>query len=102
MSGGESRKKDIKKFNGELFAIYVLKKYQNNKLGYRLTKKLVSTLEKCHIHSMFVRVLKNNDSKLFYTKYGAKLFKTIKVKIGNQKLVEELYGWKNFKQFRSS
>lgn len=99
ISGGISRDKQIRQFKGELFAIYILKKYQKNKIGYRLIKKLCLMLEKRNIHSMFVCVLKDNISKSFYTKYGAEFFKTKKLKIGEQKLVEEYYGWKNFKSF---
>mgnify|MGYP001560675649 CR=1 FL=1 len=98
ITGGISRDK-LLKYKGELYAIYILKQAQKNKLGYRLVKKLCVALKKQGIKSMFVRVLKDNTSKNFYIKYRAKLFKTTKLKIGERKLVEEYYGWPNFKKF---
>jgi L-amino acid N-acyltransferase YncA len=98
-SAGRSRDMDNKKFKGELYAIYILKKHQGAGLGFRLVKKLCSTLTKYGMNNMFVAVLKDNTSKNFYTKLGAQLFKTAKIKIGKQKLVEEYYGWKNLKHF---
>jgi ribosomal protein S18 acetylase RimI-like enzyme len=87
------------KFTGELYAIYILKKDQGEKLGYRLTKKLCSMLQKLEINTMYVCVLADNQSKNFYTKYGAKRFKSKPVNIGKQMLQEEYYGWKNFENF---
>jgi ribosomal protein S18 acetylase RimI-like enzyme len=99
ISGGRSRDTKIKKFKGELYAIYIYKNHQKNKLGYRLTKKLCLMLKKHRIQSMFVIVLRDNDSKNFYAKYGAKQFKTKKVEIGKRTLVEDYYGWRNFNKF---
>src|SRR3989338_3956064 len=68
ISGGVSRE-HVAQFKGELYAIYILKKHQKNKLGYRLTKKLCSMLKKHGINNMFVCVLRDNESKVFYAKY---------------------------------
>ncbi len=84
----------------ELYAIYILKKHQKNNLGYRLTKKLCYSFIKHGVKSMFVCVLKDNSSKNFYTKHGAKLFKTDRVKIGNKTLIEEYFRFENFDSFQ--
>lgn len=101
ISGGIARE-PIEQFKGELYAIYILKKHQKNKLGFRLTKKLCAMLSKQGVNTMFVCVLRDNISKAFYTKYGATLFKTKKIKIGKQLLIEEYYGWKNLDNFIAS
>jgi len=98
ISGGSARE-NFAEFKGEMYAIYILKNHQGNKLGYRLTKKLCSTLKKHSINSVYVCVLKDNESKNFYTKYNAKLFKTKKLKVGKRDLLEEYYGWMNFDNF---
>ncbi len=98
ISGGSARE-HVAQFKGEIYGIYILKKHQGNKLGYRLTKKLCSILKKLGVNNMYVCVLKDNKSKNFYTKYGAKLFKTKKNKIGKRTLLEEYYKWVNFGNF---
>ena len=98
ISGGLAREHFVQ-FKGEVYAIYILKEHQGNKLGHRLTKKLCSMLKKIGISNMYVCVLKDNESKNFYTRYAAKLFKTETRKIGKRMLAEEYYGWMNFDNF---
>ncbi len=81
------------KFEGEIYAIYILKDYQKKGLGSSLLKALTSELRNYGFKNMFVTVLKNNDAKIFYQKHGAKLFHSDKVEIGEQVLEEEMYGW---------
>ena len=96
---GGSAREHVAQFKGEMCAIYILKKHQGNKLGYRLIRKLCFMLKKRGINNMYVCVLKDNKSKNFYTKYGAKFFKVKKVKVGKRTVLEEYYGWVNFGNF---
>lgn len=98
IAGGSARE-HIAQFKGEIYSIYVLKKHQGYKLGYLLTKKLCLMLNKNGIKNMYVCVLQDNNSKNFYTRYGAKLFKTKIINIGKKTLPEEYYGWENFGNF---
>jgi ribosomal protein S18 acetylase RimI-like enzyme len=96
ISGGHSRDKKLRKdFEGELCAIYILKEHQNKKVGTLLIQRLWAAFVEHNILSVYVGVLKENPHKLFYMKHGARLISTTKIKIGNQNLVEEYYGWKS-------
>ena len=98
ISGGAAREK-VAQYKGEMYAIYILKRAQGYKLGYRLTKRLCSILTKQGIKNMYVCVLRENNSKTFYTRYGAKFLKTKRLNIGKKTLPEEYYGWMNFGNF---
>lgn len=99
ISGGRARGHYADEFEGELYAIYILKKYQKNKFGLKLIKKLCSTFRSQGINNMFVCVLQDNVAKNFYIKYGAQLLAVTEEKTGKQKLTEEYYGWQNFDDF---
>ncbi|MFT7184518.1 MAG: L-amino acid N-acyltransferase YncA [Oceanicoccus sp.] len=98
-SAGKARETAEEPYEGELYCIYLLKKHQKNRLGFLLVKELCTTLKKNKIYNMYVGVLEDNESKTFYTKYGAEWFKSEEISIGNQTLTEEFYGWDSFDQF---
>ncbi|MFX1414988.1 MAG: GNAT family N-acetyltransferase [Promethearchaeota archaeon] len=57
---------ELNSFEGELMAIYVLKEYQNKKIGSNLVFLVVNYLLSKGDISMIVWVLKENPSKNFY------------------------------------
>ncbi|MEH7049972.1 GNAT family N-acetyltransferase [Bacillus pseudomycoides] len=99
IDGGHER---TGKYNcdGELYAIYLLKEYQGNKLGKRLFQELVSEFIKNDMSSVLVWVVSSNPSKLFYEKFRPELIDT---KFLERLDVEETaYCWRNIKNLYKS
>lgn len=92
-SGGKERSERYKNFNGELYAIYILKKYQGQGLGKLLVKPIIDELKNSEVYSMLVLVLEDNDSRYFYEALGGKKIDVIEVVISGKKLNELVYGW---------
>lgn len=95
---GGLRREKIPGYKGELYALYLLKKHQGKKIGSRLVKKLCIAMYKNGVKSMYVSVLRDNESKLFYQKMYGKFIKSSKLQIGKQKIPEEYYGWKSLRK----
>ena len=84
------------KFDGELYAIYILKNYQGQGFGRALVTAVARWLDSKGFHSMMLWVLKENPAKYFYEALGGKFITTEKVEIGKSFLDELSYGWNNF------
>ncbi|ASF40622.1 N-acetyltransferase [Halobacillus halophilus] len=67
-NGGQARSRTYPEYEGELYALYLLKKHQRNGLGKRLIEPIIHELNKMNIYSMLVFVLADNDSRFFYEK----------------------------------
>jgi L-amino acid N-acyltransferase YncA len=98
-SGGKERSGNYPGYDGEVYAIYILKEYQNKGLGKKLTHPLVEGFRKQGIHSMLVLVLEENPSRHFYEALGAKWMDSMDVEIGGIPLRERVYGWTEFSAF---
>ena len=94
-TGGKVR--EVAEFDAELYAIYLLDTYKGQGIGKMLFSTVVKQLCEAGASSMMVWVLKDNLSKAFYLKLGGEFIKEEEIEIGNQKLVEEAYGWKDLK-----
>ncbi|WP_242225286.1 GNAT family N-acetyltransferase [Bacillus cereus group sp. BfR-BA-01380] len=92
--GGKERTGSYE-YEGELYAIYILKEYQRNHLGKKLLKAVAADLYKNDYQSMLVWVVANNPSKYFYEALQGSFI--------DEKVIEELhvkeiaYGWKDIK-----
>ncbi|SDW89925.1 L-amino acid N-acyltransferase YncA [Marininema mesophilum] len=75
-------------YSHELYAIYILKEYQQQGLGIRLFQELA----KDGIHSFVVWVLAQNPSREFYKYLGGRKIATEMVTIGGVNLEEVAYG----------
>lgn len=93
--GGKERSSKYNGFDGELYAIYILKEYQRHGIGQALVKPIIDELKRTGLNSMLVLVLKDNISRLFYEAFGGKKIDTIEVEIGGKKLSELVYGWED-------
>lgn len=91
-SGGLERSGNYLAFQGELYAIYILKEYQGKGIGKRLVKPIIDEIIEMGINAMLVLVLKDNTSYLFYEAIGGKKIDTVEVEIAGQKLSELVYG----------
>jgi GNAT superfamily N-acetyltransferase len=94
-SGGKERSGKYNGFDGELYAIYILKEHQNKGIGKALVKAVMNDMKGLGFNSMLVLVLKDNPSRLFYEALGAHLIDTEEIEIGGKKLTELVYGWKD-------
>ncbi|WP_146549034.1 GNAT family N-acetyltransferase [Rummeliibacillus suwonensis] len=92
-SGGKERSKKYKGFEGELYVIYILKKYQRRGIGKSLIKPVLDEIKKMGLNSMLVLVLEENNSRLFYEKLGGVKLDTVEVEIAGKQLKEIAYGW---------
>jgi GNAT superfamily N-acetyltransferase len=100
-SAGPNRN-DQYKFSGELYAIYILKKYQGQGIGKALVVEAMEWLISNGYNSMIVWVLKDNLAKYFYEALGGKYVNTEKVEIGNVFIDEISYGWNDLREFLES
>ncbi len=97
-------KERTEKFNadGELYAIYILKKYQREKLGLKLLQAGVNELLERDYTSMLVWVLEENKSRKFYesllpVKAGEEIDK-----IAGKDFVELAYIWEDLKTLKQN
>lgn len=96
-SGGKERSGKYNGFDGELYAIYILKDYQGQGIGKALVKPIIDEIKEMGLNSMLVLVLKDNISRLFYESLGGKKIDTVEVQISGKKLYELVYGWEEIK-----
>ncbi|ESU31044.1 hypothetical protein G3A_18835 [Bacillus sp. 17376] len=85
------------KADGELYAIYILKEYQREKLGLRLLKAGLDKLLKQGYESMLVWVLADNESRKFYESLQPKKAGEEVVKIAGKECIEVAYVWRDLK-----
>ncbi|HBC45854.1 MAG TPA: GNAT family N-acetyltransferase [candidate division Zixibacteria bacterium] len=90
--GGPNREEKTG-FNGELYAIYLLKEYQGKGVGKKLVENVAYWLSRHKYNSMLVWVLEKNPAKYFYESLGARPVGRKKIEIGNAPLDELSYGW---------
>ncbi|MCC5602044.1 GNAT family N-acetyltransferase [Nostoc favosum] len=91
-NGGQERTGD-RLYQGELYAIYILKKYQRQGLGYRLISTIATRLIESGISSMLVWVLADNPASGFYQSLGGQQVNQKQIEIATVQLVEVAYGW---------
>lgn len=80
-------------YQGELYAIYMLKAYQGRGVGRRLVSAVAQGLLDLGLSSMLVWVLKDNLFRAFYEALGGEQIGEQDITIGNQTLREVAYGW---------
>lgn len=95
--GGKERSSKYNGYDGELYAIYILKEYQGKGIGKALVKPVIDEIKGMGLNSMLVLVLKNNISRLFYESLGGRKIDTVEVEIGGKKFFELVYGWEDIR-----
>ncbi|MFJ7406863.1 MULTISPECIES: GNAT family N-acetyltransferase [unclassified Lysinibacillus] len=96
-SGGKERSGKYIGFEGELYAIYLLKEYQEQGIGRALVAAIVEEIKGMGLCSMLVLVLKDNSSRRFYEALGGKKIDTVEILIAGKKLAELVYGWEDIR-----
>lgn len=92
-SGGKERSGKYIEFEGELYAIYLLKECQGQGIGRALVTAIVEEIKAMGLRSMLVLVLKDNSFHRFYEALGGKKIDTVEIQIAGKKLDELVYGW---------
>jgi ribosomal protein S18 acetylase RimI-like enzyme len=93
-SGGVNRN-EVTDYQGELYAIYILREYQGKGIGRQLTEAIVRRLLQEGKLSMSVWVLERNPACRFYESLGGKRIFEKEIIIGDTTLTELAYGWKD-------
>lgn len=77
----------------DLTSIYLLKDYQSQGIGKLLLAELFLHFTQSGYKSVFVEVLEENKTRYFYEYYGARLTKSVAIKISGTVLNELIYEW---------
>ena len=92
VSGGPERSGDTV-YTGELYAIYLLARYQGQGIGWQLVHTLVSRLRQEGMITLLLWVLAENPARRFYERLGGRPVYEKTVTIGGVPLLEVAYGW---------
>ncbi len=95
-TGGKERTGKYQAYDGELYAIYLLKTAQGKGLGRKLFEVIVDDLKKKGFNSMLIWALADNPACHFYEKLGGKRIDTAEIEIGGKRLGEVAFGWQGF------
>jgi GNAT superfamily N-acetyltransferase len=82
-------------YKGEIYALYLLQSYQRQGIGSRLFRASVKELHQRGITSLLIWVLAANPSRKFYEALDGKYLREKEIEIGDQRLVEVAFGWKD-------
>jgi L-amino acid N-acyltransferase YncA len=92
VSGGAIRE-PVEEFDGELFAIYLLREAQRRGIGMILLKRLAGALKERGFGSMMAWVLEDNSSGGFYSRSGGVRVVSKEMEVGGVMLSVVAYGW---------
>lgn len=93
--GGKERSGKYPNYDGELYAIYLLKEYQGRGAGRKLMEAVVTNLKALGCNSMVVLVLEDNPAVDFYQGMGGKKIDSIDLQMAGTRLIESVYGWED-------
>ncbi len=82
-----------RRYQGELYAIYILEQQQQKGIGRQLMRAAAQGLEQWHFPNMMLWVLSSNPAKDFYEKLGGKHLRDRSVEFHGALLDESAYGW---------
>lgn len=86
-------------FDGELFAIYILRTAHKMGVGRMLVQAVVNGLRDMGSKSMMVWVLRDNPARGFYERLGGIYLFEKPIQIGADELMEVAYGWQDLSVF---
>ncbi|MCW3792087.1 GNAT family N-acetyltransferase [Paenibacillus sp. LS1] len=96
--GGKEREGKLS-YDGELYAIYLLKDVQQTGIGQQLATHVVHHLRTLNMKSLILWALERNSACRFYEKMGGVPVHTQSIRIGGQDLIEVGYGWEDMSLF---
>jgi ribosomal protein S18 acetylase RimI-like enzyme len=92
VDGGRIRD-DVPNYKGEIYALYLLKKYQGLGIGKALFNHMRKLLEANQFHPFTAWVLADNPSLLFYQKMGARIIGERLEEISGKMVKDIQLGW---------
>jgi GNAT superfamily N-acetyltransferase len=92
ISGGYERRGDHI-YNGEIYALYVLKNHQRQGAGTKLVSALAMRFNQIGIYSMLVQVLEHNPYRRFYEKINGIYLRNQRISFAGELLDVVAYGW---------
>ncbi|WP_353062752.1 GNAT family N-acetyltransferase [Tunturibacter psychrotolerans] len=95
--GGGAIREPVEGFDGELFAIYLLREAQRRGIGMALLKRLAGSLKKRRLGSMVAWVLEDNSSGGFYSRSGGVRVASKEMEVGGVMLPVVAYGWNDLR-----
>ena len=96
ISGGKARE-SIQDFDGEFFAIYLLRAAKGRGIGRLLMRRLAETLLAEGLTKGLVWVLADNPTRHFYEHLGAQEVARKMEPVGGADLLEIAYGWQDIR-----
>ncbi|WP_226659665.1 GNAT family N-acetyltransferase [Pseudalkalibacillus hwajinpoensis] len=91
-NGGQNRSESYQ-YDGELYAIYLLKEAQRKGAGKMLLCSVAKELKKESYRSMLVWVLNGNPASQFYQSFHPLEIAQKEIEIAGKKLLETAFGW---------
>lgn len=104
-SCGSQRTEHLKEkgYDGEISAIYILRKHQRHGLGARLLRVMAADLLSRGFSAASLWVLRENTpARRFYEQYGAGIIADREDVKGDTILIELAYGWSDLNKLRQS
>jgi ribosomal protein S18 acetylase RimI-like enzyme len=99
-SGGRERAGETG-YEGELYAIYVLRETQGRGHGRRLVQAVATGLRELDLRDMIVWVLRDNSgARKFYERLGGAYVRSQPITIDSTLLQEVSYGWRSLDDLR--
>ena len=92
-SGGPRQGPAYADYDGELFALYLLREHQRAGIGQRLFGSVTRSLAEGGSTSSLAWVLARNPSRHFYEAVGGELLGSQDIEIDGARLEEVAYGW---------
>ncbi|WKL01227.1 GNAT family N-acetyltransferase [Paenibacillus amylolyticus] len=96
--GGKEREGKLP-YDGELYAIYLLKEVQQAGIGQQLATHVVNHLQIQNMKRLIIWALERNSACRFYEKMGGTPVHTQSIRIAGQDLIEVGYGWEDLNLF---
>lgn len=81
-------------YDGEIYALYLLREYQGMGIGRRLVRASVERMISQGMNSMLIWVLHDNPARKFYEALGGVPVDEKTITVGGVNLVDVGYGWK--------
>lgn len=82
-----------RRYQGELYAIYILEAHQRKGIGRALVAATAAGLLERHLPNMLLWVLSTNPARHFYERLGGKYLRDRNVEFDGALLHELAYGW---------
>lgn len=101
VAGGPERN-DIAGYDGEIYAIYLLKAYHGRGMGRQLFDRAMAGLAAAGYAAVGLWVLENNPTRGFYEHLGGQPAGRQYTKIGDSDYPEVAYGWRDLANYSAS